>query len=394
MRSLFIKIFASLWLSHLIAALLVYALLNATRPQRPRPILQSPGTQQMQPSQPRPQLQRERGKNQLAPNRQQDTPRGMRRRGRRGGFRLDFELIRMGAVLVAATVVAYGLARYLAAPTAKLRRATQQLAAGNLTTRVAPQMGRRRDELADLGRDFDTMAERIEALLQAERRLLGDISHELRSPLARLQVALDLAQQDAAPHTVPYLERMERESARLNELIGQLLTLTRLESLAFEAPRESVNLSALVDEIAADADFEARGRNRVIQVVQCDECEIEGNRQLLRSALENVVRNAVRYTPENTSVEISLFREGAKDEGSDKKAPGNKSTYSSAIIRVRDRGPGVPEESLPRLFDPFYRVADARDRQSGGVGLGLSITKRAVAFHGGRSKQRIRPMAA
>jgi len=350
MKSLFSKIFACFLLTHLLALLVTITVLTATDT---RPSDTPRNAVRREYSGPRPQRRSRRARN--------------------------FEIVRLTAIFLAASAVAYSLSRYLTAPTAKLRRATQQLASGDLTTRVGNQMGNRRDELADLGRDFDLMASRIQSLVGAERRLLGDISHELRSPLARMQVALDLATQTADDQTRGYLNRIEREGARLNELIGQLLTLTRLETIGADTPRETVDVAGLVAEVAADADFEARSENRMVQVTQTSECFLEGNAGLLRSAIENVIRNATRYTRENTIVEVSLERENAI-------APSKGSTPFSgaqAVIRVRDWGSGVPEESLSKLFDPFYRVADARDRQSGGVGLGLSIAQRAIRFHGG-----------
>ncbi|MBV9867032.1 MAG: HAMP domain-containing protein [Abitibacteriaceae bacterium] len=284
-------------------------------------------------------------------------------------------LLRLLVVALTLGAVCYGLALYLTAPAIKLRQATLELAAGNLAVRVGPQMGNRRDELADLGRDFDVMAERVESMLMSERRLLGDISHELRSPLARLQVALDLAMQTATGETVGFLERIDHEADSLNVLIGQLLTLTRLETAGAEARGEVVNLAHVVGEIASDADFEASGQDRGVRVVNLEECIIPGNANLLRSAVENVVRNAVRYTPPGKDVEISLRRESATEKPDEPER---------AVITVRDCGPGVPEEALTRLFDPFYRIEGARDRQSGGVGLGLSITERAVRLHGGK----------
>ena len=283
-----------------------------------------------------------------------------------GGIRLLFLFFTSG-------LVCYGLARYLTSPAVKLRRATHQLAGGDLSARVGAQMGRRRDELADLGRDFDQMAERIETLIQSERRLLGDISHELRSPLARLTVALDLADQNADPETAGFLNRIRRESERLNALIGQLMALSRLESGTAKVEHTLVNLAALVDDIARDADFEASSRNSAVKVIRSEECWTHGAPELLRSAVENVVRNAVLYTVEGSTVELSL---GCKEKTG---ATGE----AQAVISVHDHGPGVPEETLSQLFRPFYRVADARDRQSGGVGLGLAITARAVRFHGG-----------
>jgi signal transduction histidine kinase len=289
--------------------------------------------------------------------------------------------VRVGVLLVTSGLVCYALALYLASPAMKLRHATRQLASGDLSARVAAQMGRRRDELADLGRDFDQMAERIESLMMSERRLLGDISHELRSPLARLMVALDLAESDLAETdtdatTLSYLARIRRESERLNELIGQLLALSKLESGSAKVEETPVDLSELLHDVAQDAAFEAQGRNRNVQIVSSEACYTRGDATLLRSAVENVVRNGIHYTAENTSVELHLkccVSEGHKSGKSVK----------HAILTVRDHGPGVPPETLEHLFRPFYRVADARDRLSGGTGLGLAITERAVRFHGG-----------
>jgi two-component system sensor histidine kinase CpxA len=274
--------------------------------------------------------------------------------------------LRLLAVLITAGAVCYPLARYVARPLASLRAATQELAAGNLAVRVAPAVGRRRDELADLARDFDRMAERIEALMTSERRLLGDISHELRSPLARLHVALGLARQQAGDDQRP-LDRIEREAERLNALIGQLLMLARLESGAMEPARESVDLAAIVRDVAEDADFEVRSRGRAVRVTATCECVAIGAPDLLRSAVENIVRNAVRHTREGTAVEVSM-RAGAPRH---------------VVITVRDHGSGVPDDLLPHIFHPFYRVGDARDRHSGGVGLGLTIADRTIRLHGG-----------
>lgn len=277
------------------------------------------------------------------------------------------------AVILTAGLVCYGLARYLAAPVVALRAGVRRIAGGDLSARVSSKVGERRDELADLARDFDLMAERIESLVLSQRRLLGDISHELRSPLARLTVALGLARQRAgedAHELQAALDRIEREAERLNMMIGELLTLTRLESDAAEVRKTRVDLHALVRDVVADADYEARNRDRGVRAVALEECHVSGNSELLRSAVENVVRNAIRYTAEGTAVEVELRRR--REGGS-----------LSAVLRVRDHGRGVPEGALGELFRPFYRVADARERQTGGVGLGLAITERAVRLHGG-----------
>jgi two-component system sensor histidine kinase CpxA len=247
----------------------------------------------------------------------------------------------------------------------KLRAATQELARGNLSARVAPAFGNRRDELAALATDFDQMAEQIETLVNGQRRLLGDISHELRSPLARLNVALELARQRAGAEAATALQRIEREAEMLNEMIGQLLALTRLETHTDAVEKSSFDLVQLVREIVDDAEYEARNRNRSVQFDSPESCNILGNEQLLRRAIENVVRNAVQYTAEGTAIEVKL------------------ECGEQAVITVRDHGPGVPAETLDKLFRPFYRVDEARDRNSGGTGLGLAIAERAVRLHGG-----------
>lgn len=269
-------------------------------------------------------------------------------------------------------LVCYFLARSLTAPIRKLREATNRIAGGDFSVRVAGNMGRKGNEVADLGRDFDTMAERIERLLTVQKRLLRDISHELRSPLTRLQVALGLARQRAGEQALFPLQRIEKEAERLNELIGQIITLTMLESGTKELTKKSVNLAALLREVTTDADFEAGGHNcRVIMASgRAEEMTLEGSRELLRRALENVVRNAVRYTLPDTEVEISC-------------ATAEEDDTRHAVITVRDHGPGVPTWALHHLCKPFFRVSESRDRRSGGTGIGLAIAERAVGLHGG-----------
>ena len=276
------------------------------------------------------------------------------------------QALRVLAVLLTAGLLCYLLARYIVSPVVKLREATKRVAGGDFSARVGPLLGSRQDELAEMGRDFDVMAARIESLMGAQQRLLRDISHELRSPLARLAVALDLARKRAGPGAEGALARIEREAARLNEMIGQLLSLSRREAGDRLESAEAVDLAALLGDVAEDADFEARGRGREVRVTECDACGVRGAPLLLRSAVENVVRNAVRHAPEATAVRVSLRCAGGE-----------------AVIRVEDEGAGVPEESLKDIFRPFYRVGDARDRETGGAGLGLAITERAVRLHGG-----------
>jgi two-component system, OmpR family, sensor histidine kinase CpxA len=287
---------------------------------------------------------------------------------------LGVQITRGIIVVLVAGFVCFWLARSITKPVRELSVATHQLADGSLDARVGDSVTNKQDEVAQLGRDFNHMAEQIESLMASQRRLITDISHELRSPLARLSVALGIARRssvDRDPRAA--LDRIELECERLNELIGSLLHLSRLESGTEMMDSEPFALDQLVREIALDADFEARSRNRRVDVTSADPCIATGKRELLRSAVENVIRNALRYTAEGTSVEVSLTCE-------------RNSFASHAVIRVRDHGKGVPQESLANIFTPFYRVGDSRERSSGGSGLGLSIADRAIRLHGGQVK--------
>lgn len=275
---------------------------------------------------------------------------------------------RLAAFLAAAGVVCYFLARYLTSPLRKLRTSARQLASGDLSARAA--VGNRRDEIGELGRDFDFMAERLEALVSVQRRLLRDISHELRSPLTRLNVALGLARRRIGPQHCEPLDRIAQETERLKELIGRLLELAQLEGADTLAPRTAVDLTSIVREIAADADFEAQSCGLQVRLLRCDECTVEGRPELLRSAIENVVRNSIRHTAPGTHIDLTLVCEAGHG-------------VSQAVVRVRDYGPGVPEESIQNIFLPFYRIGDDRSRQTGGVGLGLAIAQQAIRLHGG-----------
>jgi two-component system sensor histidine kinase CpxA len=280
--------------------------------------------------------------------------------------------------VISSGLVCFILARFLTSPIVRLRAATQRLAEGDLTARAGNPQGRGRDEMSALVSDFDRMAERLESLVNAQSRLLKDISHELRSPLARLNVALELARQRTGPEAESALLRIERESDRLNELVGRLLTIARLESGPDALHKSSLRLEELVIEVAKDAAFEAQVRRCQVDCVIADACSVIGDPSLLQSAIENVVRNATRYTQEGSEVQVRLEAvQGLKG--------------LEAVVRVTDSGPGVPEESLTKLFRPFYRIDDARVRATGGVGLGLAITERAVLLHGGTVRAANRP---
>lgn len=283
--------------------------------------------------------------------------------------------IRLLVLFLVAGLVSYLLARYLSRPFRSLRHATQRLAQGDLSTRVDPSLVRRRDEAGALGRDFDRMAAQLQALLDAQQRLLWDISHELRSPLARLNVALGIARQKApfTEETSPELDRIEREAERLNDLVGQLTTLNLLESGTQPFEGQAIDLEGLVREIVQDSQFEGQARGVGVELREVVPVTVQGSFELLRRAVENVVRNAIHATAPGTDVDIALVVDSTA------------SSAESALARitVQDHGPGVPEAALSEIFRPFYRVTEARERRTGGSGLGLSISQRSVHLHGG-----------
>jgi len=282
-----------------------------------------------------------------------------------------FTVVGPAIILIAVSLFCYLITLHITGPLLQLGVAAGSIAAGHLDARVSPDLKRRRDELADLGRDFDGMAERIQSLVAGQRRLLGEASHELRSPLSRLMLALGLLKQGPAEDAAEHLERIALETRRLDTLIGQLLTLSRIDSGVPAGLRTSLDLTNLVQEVANDGNFEARASARRVEVTATDACTITGVEELLRSAVENVVRNAVRHTRESTTVEVSLQRlEGPSGP--------------TAVLRVRDYGTGVPEPMLAEMFLPFRRVSASREGKTEGAGLGLAITERAVSAHGGK----------
>jgi two-component system sensor histidine kinase CpxA len=277
--------------------------------------------------------------------------------------------LRMVVALLVSGAVCYFLTLYLTAPILRLRSVAQQIAAGELSVRADPRMELRRDELGDLVRDFNRMADKTERLISSQRQLLYDVSHELRSPLARMNVALDLLRGRVSDD--PALNRIGIDLQRLNEMIGRLLTVAKLEATSTLLTPARVDLSELVSSVVSDGDFEAQERGSRVDIVQGANLTVSGDVNLLRSAIENVLRNAVRFTRIGTAVEVALRTN--RMTGADE-----------AIISIRDYGPGVPEQELANIFVPFYRVTDTRSRDSGGVGLGLAITERIVRLHGGR----------
>jgi signal transduction histidine kinase len=271
-------------------------------------------------------------------------------------------------LLILAIVVVFGylLAVSIASPLRKLRVAVDRFGQGDLTARVNSRRG---DEFGNLSNSFDQMATRIETLMTAERRLLQDISHELRSPLARLSFCVELAR--TAEDREAAVARIKKEVDRLSSLVGALLQVTRAEGDLTQREMEDVDLRALLSELVDDCSIEAEKRMCDVVLDAPKPVILRGDRELLRRAVENVLRNAIRYAPEGTAIEVKL-----------------EPNPQAAEISIRDYGAGVPEDLLTEIFKPFFRVGQARDSASGGVGLGLAIAQRAVALHQGKMQAR------
>lgn len=257
------------------------------------------------------------------------------------------------------------LARYLVGPIRNLQRASRKLARGNLSARVGGKVARRRDELGELARDFDHMAEQVGSLVFSKERLLRDVSHELRSPLTRLQISLALARRKT-PDAEAEHARIEREIERLDQLIGQIIHFSRIQHNMANMTCEKLALEGMLKKLVDDGNFEAQARDKAVVLKETAKIELVVVREFLSSAVENIIRNAIRFTPEGSEVEVRLFREN-----------------DVALIRIRDYGPGVPEETLDDLFEPFFRVDETRGKENDGTGLGMTIASTAVSQHNG-----------
>ena len=276
-------------------------------------------------------------------------------------------LARIAAGLVVASLLCFLMAHYLTRPIRTLQGVARRFAAGDLKARATPVMLPREDELGELAIDFDRMADRVQTLIERQQTLLRDISHELRSPLARLTLSAELVRRgdtDAA-------SRMEGDLQRLEALISELLTLSRMEASDRNSRKDRIDLSSMVRRILEDAAFEGRPEQKTLVQTGADEVMVQGDANLLERCIENVVRNAIQHTPRHTGIEVNVTLSGETPTG------------QVATIRVIDEGEGVPEHALPHLFEPFFRVSASREQSGRGAGLGLSISQRIVELHGG-----------
>jgi two-component system sensor histidine kinase CpxA len=278
-----------------------------------------------------------------------------------------------GVVLLMVTLLCFWLTHHIVAPIQGIQSAAGKVAAGDLSVRAPVEISERHDELADLAADFDAMVERMSAFVRSQKELLSTVSHELRSPLTRMTMSLALLRKQSPLDFEELLQRIERDVKRVDTLMGQLLTLSRLETGLSSEGRNSVDLSQLVQEVAADGDFEAHCCGKSVRLQAEGGIVIEkADQQALRSACENIIRNAIRFTTPGSEVEVSLKTE--------KTGPS-----AQAVLSVRDYGPGVPEDLLQQIFQPFFRVKEQNGdlRANKGTGLGLAIALEAISQHRG-----------
>ncbi|MDP5141799.1 HAMP domain-containing sensor histidine kinase [Rheinheimera baltica] len=265
-------------------------------------------------------------------------------------------LLHLMLLLTASLVFSWLLARYIALPIRQLKQALADLASNSWQTQLAPSLTLRRDEFGSLSRNFNQMAAKAAEAIASQRRLLHDVSHELRSPLARMQILTGLAQQ---PNTAAplLLQKIEQEVIKLDALVAQILTFSQLDNGSFQAEHIDINLTELVVSVCEDAQLEANDSSKLLALQLTPVAEVKGDPSLLYSAIENVIRNAIKYTPVNTSVSVHLQQYGRQ-----------------VMLTVSDQGAGIAAQHLPKLFTPFFRAQSTHT----GIGLGLSIAKRAV----------------
>ncbi|KTD20793.1 sensor histidine kinase CpxA [Legionella lansingensis] len=276
--------------------------------------------------------------------------------------------IRLAIAIIISGLICYLLSIYLTQPLRSLRMAAKSIATGQLSTRVGRFKGHRRDEIAELSGEFDRMAEQLETIVNSKERLLQDISHELRSPLARLQIAIELGRKKAGQLAGVEFSRMEVECLRLNTLIGEILEFARLDKSFAQLNRTLVDLPSLLEQIITDANFELRTSKPGVFLREAQTCQLFLDERLIHRAIENIIRNALHYSAPNPQVNVSLRFDD---------------NHSQVYIDIEDNGPGVPEQQLEKIFNPFYRVDTSREKKTGGYGLGLSIAQQAIKLHHG-----------
>lgn len=273
-------------------------------------------------------------------------------------------------------ILCFGLAWSLTRPIKVLQSASRKIANGEPTS-AKQKMGQRRDEFYHLADDFDKMSSKILNTINSQKQLLSDVSHELRSPLTRIQITLGLLDKELGNGEGKHIERIERECQRMDEMIGQLLNIAALERGQVYEEEQAIQLNQLIDDILKDASFEATEKQIAFEINKAVDGEsledetnsmaLTGYYHLLYSAIENIVRNAIRYSPAKGTINISLTQQG-----------------NEAVIAIADQGEGVDQMDLDNIFKPFFRTDQARAREQGGAGLGLAISCRAIKAHGGR----------
>lgn len=276
--------------------------------------------------------------------------------------------IRLIIAIFFSGLICYFLSRNLTKPLRSLSLAAKSIATGHLDTRVGKFRGHYRDEIAELSSEFDTMAEQLEQLILSKERLLQDISHELRSPLARLQIALELGRKKTNHTAEIEFAKMEEECLRLNALIGEILEYARLNKATYILNKNMVSIPTLVKQVIKDANYEFGQNKNRIHLTTIDQCKLAVDAKLIHRAVENILRNALRYSPDDELVDVTIAL--------------NKEAQTLEII-VEDNGPGIPESQLDKIFNPFYRVDKSRTKKTGGYGLGLAIAQQAIRQHHG-----------
>lgn len=275
---------------------------------------------------------------------------------------------RLIIAMVISGLICYLLSIYLTKPLRSLRLAAKSLATGKLNTRVGRFAGHHKDEIAELSYEFDSMAEQLEALVNSKQRLLQDISHELRSPLARLQIAMELARNKSNQLAENEFNRMQSECLQLNTLIGEVLDFARLDKSTNTLNLTATDLPALLKRIVDDANYEFSGPIPRVVLGKLQACQLMLDQRLIHRAIENILRNALHYSPKDQMVAVSLYQENDNNR---------------VVITIEDNGPGVPIDQLNKIFNPFYRVDTAREKKTGGYGLGLTIAQQAIKLHDG-----------